>query len=200
MSKLDVFLQKYDWVLALPKDVTFVAFDTETTGLQPETNKIVEIGAVKFTYAKTGDSFESLMDPEMPIPPNVSAINHITDDMVRGAPTGAELMPKLLDFIGDSVLIAHNAKFDINMVNAELDRLDLPRLKNRVIDTRWFAKDMYPNEDNYKLQTLAESLEIEVLNAHRADDDALVCMRLFLHCARTLLRKTLASRLQEKTA
>lgn len=190
----ECLLKSYDWVLKLPKDTVFTVFDTETTGLSPETCKIIEVGAIRFNYRGPISEMDSFMNPECKIPPQVSAINHITDDMVSDAPTGAELMPKFLEYIGDTVLIAHNAKFDIDMVNAELDRLGLDRLKNRVIDTRWFAKDLFPDMPNFKLQTLAEQLKIDVKDAHRANDDSRVCMKLFLHCSRALLRRTLEAR------
>lgn len=186
MSKY--LLNKYSWVLGLPQDTTFVVFDTETTGLDPLAGKVIEIGAIKFSYKKPIDEFGTLINPECKIPWQVTKVNNITDEMVKDSPKGPEVFPKFLEFIGDAVLIAHNAKFDIDFVNAELDRLGLPRMTNRVIDTRWMSKDFFPKEANYKLQTLAESFKIQVLDAHRATDDSRVCMKLFLYCVRALFK------------
>lgn len=185
MSRL---LDRYSWVLELPADTTFVVFDTETTGLDPLSCRVIEIGAIKFSYKKPLDEFGTLINPGCKIPWQVTQVNHITDTMVKDSPEGSEVFPKFLDFIGDAVLIAHNAKFDIDFVNSELARLGLPSLANRVIDTRWMSKDFFPEEANYKLQTLAESFKIEVLDAHRATDDSRVCMKLFLYCVRALFK------------
>jgi len=182
-------LVKYEWIAQLPSDTTFVVFDTETTGLSPNDNRVIEIGAIRFHYKKELEEFDYLINPETVIPYNITKLTSITNDMVKNAPTAKDIVPKFLEFIGDAILIAHNASFDINFINAELARLSLPPLTNKVIDTRYLAQALFTKETNYKLQTLAESFKIEVLAAHRANDDSRVCMKLFLICIRELYKE-----------
>lgn len=165
----------------------FVAFDTETTGLKKETDFLTEIGAVKFTADGVVSTFDCLIKPPVEIPPRLVELTHITPEMVKDCPPATNAIPPFLNFIGKSVLIAHNAPFDMGFINAELERMSFPCLKNQVIDTlplsRWaypdFANDGQNGKGKYKLQALAERFCIEVRSAHRADDDARVCMEVF---------------------
>ncbi|MBQ3798665.1 MAG: 3'-5' exonuclease [Treponema sp.] len=166
----------------------FVAFDTETTGLKAENDEVLEIGAVKFNKdGLLGESFNRLIKPVKPIPAFITAINHIDDEMVKDAPPAAEVARDFLDYIGrKSVLVAHNARFDVKFVNATLIRAGLPQMGNLTVDTLTLSRWAYPllaneaEKGQYKLQSLAKRFGIEVLNAHRAEDDARVCMELFL--------------------
>ena len=99
--------------------------------------------------------------------------------MLKDKPLIADVFPDFFDFIGTGVLVAHNAPFDINYVNAELKRLKKLSLTNKVVDTRIFAKEVYTGLSSYALQDLAVQLGITALEAHRAEDDARVCMELF---------------------
>ncbi|MBP5157924.1 MAG: 3'-5' exonuclease [Treponema sp.] len=170
----------------------FVAFDTETTGLKAENDEVLEIGAVKFNKdGLIGESFNRLIKPVKPIPSFITAINHIDDEMVKDAPPAAEVVKSFADYVGKkSVLVAHNARFDVKFVNATLIRAGLPQLKNLTVDTLTFSRWAYPllaneaEKGQYKLQSLARRFGIEVLNAHRAEDDARVCMELFLRILR----------------
>ena len=116
-----------------------------------------------------------------------TAINHIDDEMVKDAPPAAEVVKSFADYVGKkSVLVAHNARFDVKFVNATLIRAGLPQLSNLTVDTLSLARWAYPllaneaEKGQYKLQSLAKRFSIEVFNAHRAEDDARVCMELFL--------------------
>ena len=195
----------YPWLSAAIHDLDFVAFDLETTGLDKDRDRIVEIGAVRFRVARGGASlgatsaFERFVDPRMPISPEASAVNGITDEMLRGAPGIETVLPEFLGFAEDAVLVAHNAPFDIGFIDTALARLPVseaaqlelfaepprarPGRSERVIDTRLFAKEAFPGRIGYHLQRLAAELGIPVLHAHRAHDDARVCMELFLRCA-----------------
>ena len=169
----------YDWLAAVYDTAAFIAFDTETTGLDPASGRIVEIGAVKFDRCGVIARYNVLINPEMPMPEEAGKVNGITDAMLKDKPLIAAVFPDFFDFIGTGVLVAHNAPFDINYVNAELKRSGKPPLSNKVVDTRIFAKEVFPGLSSYALQDLAVQFGITALEAHRAEDDARVCMELF---------------------
>ena len=172
-------MTSYDWLAAVYDTAAFIAFDTETTGLDPASGRIVEIGAVKFDRCGVIARYNVLINPEMPMPEEAGKVNGITDAMLKDKPLIAAVFPDFFDFIGTGVLVAHNAPFDINYVNAELKRSGKPPLSNKVVDTRIFAKEVFPGLSSYALQDLAVQFGITALEAHRAEDDARVCMELF---------------------
>ena len=172
-------MTSYDWLAAVYDTAAFIAFDTETTGLDPSSGRIVEIGAVKFDRRGVIARYNVLINPEMPMPEEAGKVNGITDAMLKDKPLIAAVFPDFFDFIGTGVLVAHNAPFDINYVNAELKRAGKPPLSNKVVDTRIFAKEVFPGLSSYALQDLAVQFGITALEAHRAEDDARVCMELF---------------------
>lgn len=172
-------MTSYDWLAAVYDKAMFIAFDTETTGLDPLSGRIVEIGAIKFDSRGIVARYDVLINPEMPMPEEAGKVNGITDEMLEGKPLIAAVFPDFFDFIGNGILVAHNAPFDVSYVNAELQRMGKPPLANKVIDTRIFAKEVFPGLSRYALQDLAVQLGITALEAHRAEDDARVCMELF---------------------
>ena len=172
-------MTSYDWLAAVYDTAAFIAFDTETTGLDPALGKIVEIGAVKFDRRGIVARYNVLINPEMPMPEEAGKVNGITDEMLKDKPLIAAVFPDFFDFIGTGVLVAHNAPFDINYVNAELKRAGKSPLSNKAVDTRIFAKEVFPGLSSYALQNLAVQFGITALEAHRAEDDARVCMELF---------------------
>lgn len=172
-------MTSYDWLAAVYDMVAFIAFDTETTGLDPVSGRIVEIGAVKFDQRGVIARYNVLINPEMPMPEEAGKVNGITDEMLKDKPLIADVFPDFFDFIGTGVLVAHNAPFDINYVNAELKRAGKFPLTNKAVDTRIFAKEVFPGLSSYALQDLAVQFGITALEAHRAEDDARVCMELF---------------------
>ncbi|OEG00438.1 PolC-type DNA polymerase III [Vulcanibacillus modesticaldus] len=153
-------------------DETFVVFDTETTGLSAVFNTIIEIGAVKIKNGKVIDRFETFVDPQEPISPKITEITGITDDMVKGAPLLDEALPRFRDFIGDAILVVHNARFDIGFLNIGFKKIGAKELNNPVIDTVELARLLYPKMKNYKLNTLCKHFKIELVNHHRALNDA----------------------------
>ena len=167
-------------------DLTFVAFDLETTGLSPQLDRIVEIGAVKFYDGEEIGRFGRLINPEMAMPPGAAAVNGITDAMLQGQPAVRDTLPEFLRFIAGTVLVAHNAAFDLGFVRSAMGRLGLGLLANDFVDTRVMAQKAYPGRANYKLQSLAVDLGIEALEAHRAVDDARVCLAVFQACLKQL--------------
>jgi DNA polymerase III epsilon subunit family exonuclease len=167
----------------LLRDTTFVAFDTETTGLRPVAASLVEIGAVKFKYDGTEiDTFSELIDPEEPIPQEVQSIHGITDEMVKGKPVVQEVLPRFIEFLGppDNVLMAHNALFDLGFIVLDLYRARMPLPEHKVFDTVTLARTLIPFLPGYRLQGLCAALEICKGQEHRALADAMLVKGLFL--------------------
>lgn len=163
----------------------FTAFDTETTGLNPQKgDRLLEIGAVRFSKDGVLATYNQLINPCRPIPCEASRINHITQDMVRDCPTEAAVLPGFINFIGTSVLVAHNANFDMKFVNHALASSNFSQLRNRVEDTVHLARLLFPELEKHSLQFLARHFGIDPGNAHRASDDARVCMEVLLRCFR----------------
>ena len=151
-------------------DTTFCVLDLETTGFSFRTEKITEIGIMKVKNGEVIDEFSCFVNPEKPIPPRVVEVTNITDEMVKDAETIDKVMPKLLEFVGDSVLVAHNADFDIGFLKHNCAELGY-KLDNTYIDTLRLAKQLFPTYKKYKLGIIAENLGIKVEVAHRALDD-----------------------------
>ncbi len=159
-------------------DTEYCVLDIETTGLSFRTEKITELGAIKIKNGEIIDEFECFVNPEKPIPPKIVDITHITDEMVKDADTIAEALPKFLEFMGDDVLVAHNASFDIGFLKYNAEQLGL-KLENSYIDTLPLAKQLFPNFKKYKLGLIADKLDIKVENAHRALDDVITLVKVF---------------------
>ena len=151
-------------------DTTYCVLDLETTGFSFRTEKITEVGIMKVKNGEVIDEFSCFVNPEKPIPPRVVEVTNITDDMVKDAETIDKVMPKILEFVGDSVLVAHNADFDIGFLKYNAKNLGLS-LENTYLDTIRLAKDLFQEYKKYKLGKIAENLEIKVEVAHRALDD-----------------------------
>ena len=194
-------MTSYDWLAAVYDTAAFIAFDTETTGLDPASGRIVEIGAVKFDRCGVIARYNVLINPEMPMPEEAGKVNGITDAMLKDKPVIADVFPDFFDFIGTGVLVAHNAPFDINYVNAELKRIGKSPLANKAVDTRIFAKEVFPGLSSYALQDLAVQFGITALEAHRAGDDARVCMELFDKILNRFLKNNpeLVEKIREET-
>ena len=159
-------------------DTEYCVLDIETTGLSFRTEKITEFGAIKIKNGEIIDTFECFVNPEKPVPYEVIKVTHITDDMVRDAETIEQVLPKFLEFIGDDVLVAHNANFDIGFIRhfAELQGY---KLNNTYIDTLALARDMFPDYKKHKLGIIADNLGIRVDVAHRALDDVKTLVKVF---------------------
>ena len=159
-------------------DTTYCVLDLETTGISFRTEKITEIGIMKVKNGEVIDEFSTFVNPEKPIPQKVIDVTHITDDMVKDAPTIGEILPKALEFIGDSVIVAHNADFDVGFLKHNCFQLGL-KLENTYVDTLRLAKDLFPDYKKYKLGIIAENLGIKVEVAHRALDDVDTTVKVF---------------------
>lgn len=154
-------------------DVTFCVLDLETTGGSPKSCEITEIGAVKFRHGEEIGSFQTLVDPGSPIPPSITILTGITHAMVVDAPPIATALPDFLEFIGNSVIVGHNVRFDLSFLNAAAERLGYPRLDNQRVDTAGLARRLVRDEvRNLKLRTLAAHFRSPVSPNHRALADA----------------------------
>ncbi len=150
---------------------SYVVFDLETTGFLFEKNNIIEIGAVKVENGVITDKFSSYVNPNEPIPFRIEQLTGINDSMVADAPAIAEVLPKFLEFCEGSVLVAHNADFDIGFVRANAERLGIA-FDPTYLDTVALARVLLPNLAKYKLDNVAKALGVTLENHHRAVDDA----------------------------
>ena len=156
-------------------NITFVIFDTETTGFSPAKDRLVELGAVKVRNGKKIGEKTWLINPQRYIPYYVQNVHHITPDMVKDRPTFAQIYPEFLEFIDGSVLIAHNAPFDVRFISAEAGRNGMPAPKNAVLDSLVLFRTWYPDLKSHTVSDLIDLFEISTdgLHAHRATDDSL---------------------------
>ena len=164
-------------------NVEFITFDLETTGLSPDFNRIVEVGAVRFRADGTElDRMEQLVDPRCAIPTDVTKIHGITDEMVRGQPPIEDVLPEFLEFLGHSetILLAYNAPFDVGFLSAAFSRCKAILPEHPVIDTLSLSRRMLPRLRNHRLETIARHLRIAESTDHRALGDALVVQSVFL--------------------
>lgn len=153
------------------KDIEFVFLDTETTGLSYD-SYIVEIGLIKFHGYRMVDTFNYLIKPPVLIPRNVIRVHGIDDSMVKNAPTFGELANLILDFLGDSILVIHNASFDVNVLAYNLAREGLGIPANYVIDTIEMVRAFFPKLGSYSLESLAKIWDSPYRTFHRALVDA----------------------------
>ena len=178
---------------------SFVVFDTETTGLYPWRDKIIEIGAVRFCNGRPVETFHSMVDPGRHIPEMVTQINHITDDMVAGAPEISEVLPAFEEFVGSDPLVGHNIDFDLQFIRSAGSVL--PDSGRIYIDTAELAHKIIKGPDkvydratgkwkndyssrfevkSHSLGALCEFYGLEHGELHRADEDALMTGKLLL--------------------
>lgn len=166
----------------------FIAFDLETTGIQPKTDAIVEIGAVRFSGIEPVDAFSTLVNPGRPIPPGATAVNGITDEMVADQPDVQTVLGDLADFCGDLPLVAHNAPFDFKFLLKAVNEHHARAPKGVVLDSCALSRIIFPGMINYKLGTLVAHFGFPSGTFHRAEEDSVYCGRLFAHIVQSLER------------
>ena len=160
-------------------DADYVVFDLETTGFSPETNRIIEIGAVKVQNGKIVDKFSTFVNPQVPIPFRIEQLTSINDSMVIDAPVIADILPEFMKFCEGCVMVAHNADFDMSFIKKNCQRLDIP-CKPTIVDTVALARVLLPNLNRFKLDTVAKALKVSLENHHRAVDDAGCTAEIFV--------------------
>ncbi len=163
-----------------------VVFDIETTGLSKADCKITEIGAVKIKNGEIIEKFNTFVNPECHIPEDIQKLTSITDDMVADAPTIDKILPEFLDFVGDRLLVAHNADFDVGFIrhNAKLCGVDF---NNPYLDTLALSRYINTELKNHKLNVLAKHYELEDFHHHRACDDAAILAEIYFKMSAQML-------------
>lgn len=160
-----------------------VILDFETTGLSPAYARVIEVGAIIVKDSEVVDSLSQLLYPGCSIPYFITDITGITNQMVKGKPTPEAFMPKLKKFIGDRVILSHNASFDQKFLIAEMENSDI-EINNLFLCTLKLARRLIQNSPDYKLGTLASHLKIKMPKthqAHRALDDVMMTLQIWLH-------------------
>ena len=161
-------------------DEEFVVFDIETTGLNSHTNEIIEIGAVKIKAGRIVDRYSQLINPGRPIPYHITEITSITDEQVANEPKIDEVIGKFVDFIGDAVLVAHNAPFDMGFIKRDIKKYLNIDYQCSVIDTLQMARDLFPDLKKYGLGDLNKTLGLALEKHHRAVDDSQATANMFI--------------------
>jgi len=154
------------------QEATYVVFDVETTGLSAIYNTIIQLAAVKIKDGEIIDRYQSFANPHHKLQATTINLTGITDDMLEGAPEVEQVLKEFYEFAKDSILVAHNASFDIGFLNAGYKKIGIGNADNPVIDTLELARFLYPDLKNYRLNTLAKRFNIELEHHHRADFDS----------------------------
>ena len=175
---------------------TYVVFDVETTGLSAVYDTIIELAAVKVRDGEIIDRFESFANPHRSLSKRISDLTGITDDMLVDAPEVDTVLQNFHTWMGQSVLVAHNASFDVGFLNEGFKKLGIGELKNPVIDTLELARFLFPNLGNHRLNTLCKLLEIELTQHHRAIYDAEATGYLFWKFVQQLEKKEITNIIQ----
>ena len=161
------------------KNTEFTLIDLETTGLSKHRHKITEIAAIKIKDGKEISRFEQLVNPEEPIPKFITRLTGITDSMVQNKPTIKDVMPSLVDFLGESVIVAHNATFDYGFLSHNAELALGEELANKKICTKKLASRLLPDLPSKKLGTICDYFEIVNNQAHRAMADTEATVEVF---------------------
>ena len=186
----------------LLSELTYTVFDTETTGLNPsQGDEIIQIGATRILNGKLlrSESFEQLVDPERPLAPESAKIHGITSEMLRGQPTIDKVLPAFHAFAADTVLIAHNAAFDMRFLQLKEAQTGL-RFDQPVIDTLLLSAVIHPNQESHRLEAIAERLGLTIVGRHTALGDAIVTAEVFLKLVPLLAEKGIRTLRQAREA
>ena len=162
-------------------EAEYVVFDIETTGLSVLNHKIIEIAAVRMKEGKEIDRFTTFVNPHEKIPYQITQLTSITDEMVRDAPDIEPVIRQFAEFVGDAVLVAHNAQFDMGFIQEALKRIGMNPLTNPVLDTLELARMLHPTLKNHRLNTLTDLYKVPLEHHHRAIDDTLALGGVLFH-------------------
>ena len=186
--------------LDLPLNSECIVFDIETTGLSVKSERITEIGAVRMVGGEVKESFNTFINPGIPIPAKITELTGITNAMVADAPSEEEGLRKFYDFCGDCrVLVAHNASFDTGFIRASARRCHMP-YDFTAVDTVPLARALYKGLKNYRLDTVASYLKLPPFNHHRACDDAAVLAGIYTHMLKDMADQKIETLQQVNTS
>lgn len=163
-------------------ETDYVVLDFETTGAKCPPCRVTEIGAYRIEKGKITDKFHTLINPETEIPIFITQLTGITNAMVRNAPKFREVADDFLSFLGDAVLVAHNASFDVRFLNHEIGKIyDGYKVANPHLCTVQLSRRLVPHIENHKLNTVAEYFRVNLENHHRASHDAHATAKIFVN-------------------
>jgi DNA polymerase-3 subunit alpha (Gram-positive type) len=163
-------------------ETDYVVFDFETTGAKTPPCRVTEVGAYRVSNGKIVDEFHTLVNPEAPIPFFITQLTGISDRMVRHEPKFRDIASDFLDFIGDSVLVAHNANFDMRFLNHEISLIHGDyRVANPHLCTVQLSRKLLPHIENHRLNTVANYFSVSLVNHHRAAEDAHATAHIFIN-------------------
>lgn len=175
------------------RSTVLVAFDTETTGLHPGFDQLVEIAACRFCNGEVIDTFQTLVNPEREIPPAIVELHGITDEMVRDAPRASEAVKSFLEYVRDDHLIAHNAPFDENFISFNCYRFNIKAPPSRIFDTLIMTRRLFPEFKGHSLSVLCDLFDIEHRTKHRGMPDVMGVVGVFQQCIARLERRGIQS-------
>lgn len=178
------------WIERPWSELTFVAFDCETSGAHPVGDEIVEVGLVKWQGGREIAAFDQLIRPTKPMGEEVIKIHGITNEMVAESPKMADVIHRVRDFIDDGVLIAHHAPFDLGFLVYDFEKYGIPLPTRSPLCSSLLSRKIIQNTENHKLQTLIQFLKINAGPAHRAESDARACLEVAIHCFQQLPPET----------
>lgn len=158
----------------------FVSIDIETTGLSPDYDEIIELGAAKYIGGQLVDTFDSLVKPHFPINDFISSLTGITNEMLSDAEMLDTVLPQYLSFIGGMLVVGHNVNFDINFIYDECERCGLVSFSNDFVDTMRLSRRMYNTLPNHKLDTVAHYFGLSARSAHRSLNDCEIAANCYL--------------------
>ncbi len=171
-------------------ETDYVVFDFETTGAKTPPCRVTEVGAYRVSKREIVGEFQTLVNPETKIPEFITNLTKISNEMVKNAPKFAEVASDFMEFVGDSVLVAHNAHFDMRFLNHEIKRIHSNyRVANPYLCTVQLSRKLVPEVDNHRLNTMANYYSIDLTNHHRAAADARATAKLFINLLEKLEEK-----------
>ncbi len=172
-KKVNFFTKK--WSQACKKE--YVSLDFETTGIDSKKDKIIEIAAIKYQNGIETDRFISLVNPQRSIPESASDVNHITNDMIATVPKENEIIPKLIEFLSNSLIIGHNVSFDLLFLETAAQKLSFD-VQYNYIDTLEITRKLFPDLVNHKLETVSKTVGFKSDAMHRAETDVKACAKI----------------------
>ena len=167
----------------------YIAFDIETTGLDPMYDEIIEIGAIKIENGKEVEVFSTLVKPKYEIDEFISELTGITNKMVKESPSIDKVLPKFIDFIKDSIILGHNVNFDINFIYDNLIKYDMNPITNDFIDTLRLSRRLLPELEHHRLSDLADYYNINTVGSHRSLKDVRMTIEVYNNLEKLALEK-----------